>query len=68
MYLLFHDDVAEGVPEGVVFLIEHESRARGIIRIVQWYLAGRDKKQQSHVCRDKEQRVMRHHLTISSLL
>ena len=38
MYVLLHDNVSEGVPEGVVFLVEYECHTCCIIRIVQGYL------------------------------
>lgn len=40
MYVLFHDNVSEGVSEGVVFLIEHKRHTCHIVWVVQWHLRG----------------------------
>lgn len=40
MYVLFHDNVSEGVSEGVVFLIEHKRHTCHIVWVVQRHLRG----------------------------
>lgn len=37
-YILLHNDVAQCVPEGVVFFVEYKGHACGVVGIIQRHL------------------------------